>query len=84
MLLDWIVLFKELTRQRETMRRDPLADPLMRPEWRGLGWFNALFERPAQRAEAAPHCPPKTQKPIAGQSQIFTPPASAATARPSG
>ena len=45
MLLDWVILFKELTDKDRNRRRDPLADPLARPEWQGLGWFNALFEK---------------------------------------
>ncbi|MCF3641200.1 hypothetical protein LXM94_14585 [Rhizobium sp. TRM95111] len=42
MLYEWIVLFEALNRKPPAGRRDPLADPLSRPEWQGLGWFNRL------------------------------------------
>ena len=57
MLLDWVILFKELTDKDRNRRRDPLTDPLARPEWQGLGWFNALFEkrpRDARKHERRP------------------------------
>lgn len=36
MLLNWVTIFHELTALERGRDRDPLADPLERPEWRGL------------------------------------------------
>ncbi len=47
MLLDWVILYKQLTQMRPRHRKDALADPLERPEWRHLQWFNRLFEKRA-------------------------------------
>ncbi|WP_082928769.1 hypothetical protein [Rhizobium bangladeshense] len=39
MLLNWVILFEEVETRRRRMRRDPMADPLDGPEWRGLLWI---------------------------------------------
>ncbi|AIC26572.1 hypothetical protein IE4771_CH01426 [Rhizobium etli bv. mimosae str. IE4771] len=39
MLLNWVVLFEEVETPNRRMRRDPMADPLDGPEWRGLRWI---------------------------------------------
>ncbi|ANM03509.1 hypothetical protein AMC78_CH01377 [Rhizobium phaseoli] len=39
MLLNWRVLFEEVETRNRRMRRDPMADPLDGPEWRGLLWI---------------------------------------------
>ncbi|PDV88522.1 MULTISPECIES: hypothetical protein [Rhizobium] len=39
MLLNWVVLFEEVETRKRRMRRDPMADPLDGPEWRGLLWI---------------------------------------------
>ncbi|WP_082928027.1 hypothetical protein [Rhizobium bangladeshense] len=39
MLLNWVVLYKEVASRNSRMRRDPMADPLDGPEWRGLLWI---------------------------------------------
>ncbi|MGO7428385.1 hypothetical protein ACCT09_53915, partial [Rhizobium ruizarguesonis] len=36
--LNWVVLFREIEIRNRRIRRDPLADPLDRPEWRGFLW----------------------------------------------
>ncbi|PDS95250.1 hypothetical protein CO659_25040 [Rhizobium sp. S9] len=39
MLLNWVVFFNEVASRNCRMRRDPMADPLDGPEWRGLLWI---------------------------------------------
>ncbi|ANK85006.1 MULTISPECIES: hypothetical protein [unclassified Rhizobium] len=39
MLLNWVVFFNEVASRNYRMRRDPVADPLDGPEWRGLLWI---------------------------------------------
>ncbi|WP_106795314.1 hypothetical protein [Rhizobium sp. H4] len=43
MLLNWFVLFEEVETRNRRMRRDPMADPLDGPEWRGLLWIIPIF-----------------------------------------
>lgn len=45
MLLNWVVLFRELESRNRQTRRDPFADPLERPEWRGLLWAVPIIAR---------------------------------------
>lgn len=57
MLLNWVVLWNELEMNNGKCRRDPLADPLDRPEWQGLRWFVPLIARLASRNDAPPSEP---------------------------
>lgn len=51
MLYNWAVLFQELVdierRRRFDPLADPFADPLERPEWRGLDWTSSDGRRKA-------------------------------------
>ncbi|MGX9991115.1 hypothetical protein ACS4RR_018405 [Rhizobium sp. Z1P35] len=53
MLLNWVVLFREIEIRNRRIRRgplaDPLADPLDRPEWRGFLWAVPAIARLAAR-----------------------------------
>ncbi|MBX5002004.1 hypothetical protein [Rhizobium lentis] len=49
MLLNWVVLFKEVASRNRRMSRDPMADPLDGPEWRGLLWIIPIMTRLAAR-----------------------------------
>ena len=49
MLLNWIILFEELESRNRRMRRDPMADPLDGPEWRGLLWIIPIMAYLASR-----------------------------------
>jgi hypothetical protein len=62
MLLNWVVLWNELEMNNRNRRRDPLADPLDRPEWQGLRWFVPLIVRLAARSNARP--PNRTAEPV--------------------
>jgi len=52
MLLNWVVLFREFESRDRRTRRDPFADPLERPEWRGLLWAVPVIARLAARRSA--------------------------------
>ncbi|RFB97159.1 hypothetical protein B5K08_07060 [Rhizobium leguminosarum bv. trifolii] len=45
MLLNWVVLFRELEGRNRRIRNDAFADPLDRPEWRGLLWIVPILTR---------------------------------------
>ncbi|NNU67296.1 hypothetical protein G9X67_18710 [Rhizobium sp. WYCCWR 11152] len=47
--LNWVVLFREIEIGNRRIRRDPLADPLDRPEWRGFLWAVPIIARLAAR-----------------------------------
>ena len=49
MLLNWVVLWNELEMKNRSRRRDPLADPLDGPEWRGLQWLVPVIVQLASR-----------------------------------
>ncbi|MBY5369369.1 MULTISPECIES: hypothetical protein [Rhizobium] len=49
MLLNWVVLFRGIEIRNRRIRRDPLADPLDRPEWRGFLWAVPAIARLAAR-----------------------------------
>ncbi|MBB4289194.1 hypothetical protein GGE16_001210 [Rhizobium leguminosarum] len=49
MLLNWVVLFNELQIYHRRVRRDPFADPLEGPEWRGFLWAASAIARLAAR-----------------------------------
>ncbi|MDR9775419.1 hypothetical protein [Rhizobium hidalgonense] len=49
MLLNWVVLFNELQIYNRRVRRDPFADPLEGPEWRGLLWAASAIARLSAR-----------------------------------
>ncbi|EJC78599.1 hypothetical protein Rleg4DRAFT_0166 [Rhizobium leguminosarum bv. trifolii WSM2297] len=49
MLLNWVVLFNELQIYNRRARRDPFADPLEGPQWRGLLWAASAIARLAAR-----------------------------------
>lgn len=50
--LNWVVLFREVENRNRRTRRDPLADPLERPEWRGLHWAVPIIARLTARRSA--------------------------------
>ncbi|WHO72193.1 hypothetical protein [Rhizobium sp. BT03] len=49
MLLNWVVLFEEVESRNRRLRRDPMADPLDGPEWRGLLWIIPIMAYLASR-----------------------------------
>ncbi|WP_082928931.1 hypothetical protein [Rhizobium aegyptiacum] len=57
MLLNWVVLYKEVASRNRRIRRDPMADPLDGPEWRGLLWIIPILAHLAARGETRrPRC----------------------------
>ncbi|UVD57923.1 hypothetical protein NE852_06885 [Rhizobium sp. Pop5] len=57
MLLNWVVLFNELKVHDRRERRDPFADPLDRPEWRGFLWVIPAIARLTARRGAETRVP---------------------------
>ncbi|MGR4845094.1 hypothetical protein ACIPSK_21160 [Rhizobium sp. LARHSG275] len=49
MLLNWVVLFRGIEIRNRRIRRDPLADPLDKPEWRAFLWAVPAIARLAAR-----------------------------------
>jgi hypothetical protein len=43
MLLNWVVVWKELDGRNRERRCDPMADPLDRPEWKAFQWLVPLI-----------------------------------------
>lgn len=42
---EWMIAFDRQDARSHGTRHKSLADPLDRPEWRGLQWVNTLFSR---------------------------------------
>lgn len=55
-MLEFSVLLNELVKRNRHQRKDAFADPLEGPEWEGLHWVLALFDRLQQtdRKKATP------------------------------
>lgn len=49
MHLNWLLIFEHARRRPNGKREHPLADPLERPEWQGLGWAVVLMARLSRR-----------------------------------
>ncbi|WP_081525665.1 hypothetical protein [Rhizobium sp. CCGE 510] len=63
--LNWVVLFKEIEIRNRRIRRDAFADPLDRPEWRGILWILPIIARLAARRDAETKVPRRVDSPIA-------------------
>jgi len=61
MLIEWLATFEYCRRRTTQVRRNPLEDPLERPEWDGLRWIVELPARWRARRRRA-----RTAAPDAG------------------
>ncbi|RUM26430.1 hypothetical protein EFQ99_09240 [Rhizobium vallis] len=64
MLLNWVILFNELKGHDRRPRRDPFADPLDQPEWRGLLWIIPVIARLTTRRGAETRVLRRDEPPI--------------------
>ncbi|MBP2446673.1 hypothetical protein [Rhizobium leguminosarum] len=65
MLLNWVVLFREIEIRNRRTRHDAFADPLDRPEWRGILWVVPIIARLAARRGSETTVPRRNDSPIA-------------------
>ncbi|MBX5163008.1 MULTISPECIES: hypothetical protein [unclassified Rhizobium] len=65
MLLNWVVLFREIEIRNRRIRRDAFADPLDRPEWRGILWVVPIIAHLAARRGTETKVPCRDDSPIA-------------------
>ncbi|MBX5157279.1 hypothetical protein HJB84_03855 [Rhizobium sp. NZLR1b] len=65
MLLNWVVLFREIEIRNRRIRRDAFADPLDRPEWHGSLWVVPIIARLAARRDVETKMPRRNDLPIA-------------------
>ncbi|MBR0556230.1 hypothetical protein J5J10_11130 [Ciceribacter sp. L1K23] len=59
MLLNWLLIFEHARKRQGARREHPLADPLERPEWQGLGWVVAIFARVSRRRRTVKRAAPE-------------------------